>query len=444
MNLSFKDTPCGRICGIENEDYLEFRGIRYATAGRWEYPEEVTGWGEEHYDATEYGANCFQRRAFEEDSECNPFYHKEFREGLEFHYSEDCLFLNIWAPKDAEKVPVIVYIHGGSFTGGSNDEGHVIGAEYAKRGVILASMNYRLGPYGFCSHPDLKDRLGRIGNYGLYDQFMAVKWLRHNVQAFGGDPDRIILMGESAGAMSVDIQLNNPWSLGYYKGAILMSGAAIQRQAGRPLKPERTRDFWDTIIKKAGCNNIEELRRVDEKTLFYAWFDAQKEFKLSPLYTIPTKDGIIIKDKNFTMDTIPRLPIMVGVTTADMAAAVLLELTKRFSKKAIKNGSDCYVYCFARDLPGDNLGAWHASDLFYAFNTFDVSWRPWEDIDRKISDEFMSSIIAFARTGNPNNDKIPEWKIGFDNPMMFNENTGTGKWDRKLYIHNTLHNDGPI
>ena len=116
MKEVIKTTPCGEIKGIENERCLEFRGIRYATAARYEMPVEVTNW-EGTYDATAFGACCYQHRAFEEDAVVNPFYHIEFRKGVPFTYSEDCLFLNIWAPKNAENCPVLVFIHGGSFTG---------------------------------------------------------------------------------------------------------------------------------------------------------------------------------------------------------------------------------------------------------------------------------------------------------------------------------------
>lgn len=141
-------TPLGVIKGLETERCVEYRGVRYARAARYEYPVQEKKW-DGVYDATEYKACCYQHRAFEDDAKVNPFYHKEFREGLSFTYSEDCFFLNIWAPKNAENCPVLIYIHGGSFTGGSADEGHISGARFAEQGIITVAMNYRLGPYGF-------------------------------------------------------------------------------------------------------------------------------------------------------------------------------------------------------------------------------------------------------------------------------------------------------
>ena len=147
MQTITRTTPCGALQGLELEDHLQYRGIRYATAARWKYPRPVEHW-EGVYDATQFGACCYQHRGFDEDTKVNPFYSKEFRVGCHFTYSEDCQYLNIWAPKDAKDCPVLIYIHGGSFTGGSTDERHISGTAYAKKGVIFVAMNYRLGPYG--------------------------------------------------------------------------------------------------------------------------------------------------------------------------------------------------------------------------------------------------------------------------------------------------------
>ena len=140
MNAVILNTKCGKIKGIDFGEYFEFRGIRYATAERWKYPVITTKFNG-MYDAIMFGKCSYQRRAFEDDEICNAFYHKEFRQNMNFEYSEDCLYLNIYAPKNAENAPVLLYIHGGSFTGGSSNEGHISGAEYAKRGVVFVSIN---------------------------------------------------------------------------------------------------------------------------------------------------------------------------------------------------------------------------------------------------------------------------------------------------------------
>lgn len=442
MNAVILNTKCGKIKGIDFGEYFEFRGIRYATAERWKYPVITTKFNG-MYDAIMFGKCSYQRRAFEDDEICNAFYHKEFRQNMNFEYSEDCLYLNIYAPKNAENAPVLLYIHGGSFTGGSSNEGHISGVEYAKRGVVFVSINYRLGPFGFCSHPDLTDEKGRCGNFGLYDQLAAIKWVKDNISSFGGNGDKITIMGQSAGAMSVDILLSTPVCKNWFGGAIMMSGGALQREVAKPLLPQKTKKFWDNIISKAGVNNIEELRCVDPKTLYYAWFEACKEDKLSMLYTMPVKDGKIITKNTFNMSTIPSdVSYMLGVTQTDMVPIVLEGVTKKFAKAIIKKGASCYVYNFNRDLPGDNSGAWHSSDLLYAFGTLGNNWRPFENIDYKISYQMLSAITAFAKTGNPNCAEIPDWQSGYAEPMRFCENTRCEKWDTKKLFKNTFSNNG--
>jgi para-nitrobenzyl esterase len=433
-------TPCGDIAGRDMGDHLEFRGIKYATAERWRYPEQITAW-EGEYDATEYGACCYQLRAFDEEAENKAFYHKEFRLGLNFTYSEDCLFLNIWAPKNAEKCPVMIYVHGGSFTGGSGDEGHINGTVYAQRGIICVNFNYRLGPYGFCAHPDITDK-AVCGNFGLFDQITAIKWVRDNIAAFGGDPDDITIAGESAGAMSVDLLISSPMTHGMFTKAIMMSGAGIQRIASKPFMPEKMKAFWDNIMNRAGAGSMEELRKLDERSLYYAWLEAQKDFKLSIRYTLPATDGRLVTRSTFNLSHIPNFPIMLGITENDMAVAALENLTKIYTRKAMKTNKDFYVYSFNRKLPGEENGPWHAADLLYAFATLDFNYHEFEEIDYKISEQMVDAFCAFIRTGNPNCDSIPGWHTGCKTPMTFCEDTQEKPWATRAMLDNTLHGKG--
>ncbi len=439
MNIIEIKSPYGLIKGLDYGDYSLFKGIRYAKAERFEYPEPITSYYD-IYDATNWGDCSYQQRAFEEDAKCNPFYHHEFREGMSFSYSEDCLFLNIWAPKKKEKCPVIVYIHGGSFTGGSGNEGHISGERFAKHDTVFVSINYRLGPFGFISHPDLRDKNGRCGNMGLYDQTAALQWVKANIESFGGDSENICIMGQSAGAMSCDIHLSSKLSKGLFNKAILMSGAGLQRFMVKPLKVEDTRKFWDIVVQNAGVSKADELRDVDAKTLYYAWLDAQKQIKMAMKYTFPVIDGEIIGDGTFNADSIPDMPYILGMTITDMIPAILVYITKKWAEICQKNNNNCYVYNFNRLLPGDDKGAWHSADLLYAFSTLDNNWRPFEDIDRKISSQMSDSFIAFARNGNPNCDSMPCWDDNYKRPMKFCESTQAGKWEMKELVHNTLFN----
>ena len=409
-------TALGEITGLEFENHLEFRGIKYAEAERWEYPTIIEKW-DEPLDATSFGACSFQRRGFEDDAVCNPFYHREFRLGQKFTYSEDCLFLNIYAPKKADKLPVLVYIHGGSFTGGSADEQHLNGTRYAENGIVFVSFNYRLNAFGFSAHSSLvKD--GVCGNWGLADQETALVWVLRHIADFGGDPENVTLIGQSAGAMSVDIQLSNPKFRNAFRRAILMSGAGLQRIVAKPLEIEKVDKFWENIAEKAGVMSVECLKDVGPRTLFYAWSDACRENPLSMFYTLPVRDGKIVTKLGFTKKTIPAIPLIVGVTKNDMMQPALGMLAGSFTKAAVKNGSHCWLYHFDRDLPGDDKGAWHSADLPYAFGTLDVSWRPFEETDRRISEMMIDSFTSFVKTGNPNCDSMPNWACGSENALQ--------------------------
>ena len=200
------NTPCGAVLGAKTDKgIIAYKGIRYATAGRFEYPKQVTAW-EGMYDGRNYGACAYQPRAFynEEEMPKKIFYYNEFRKGEKYEYSEDCLFLNIFTPEKIEKkLPVLIYIHGGGFTGGCGHEKHFDCPIWPKKGVIGVTLNYRLGPLGFAVLPKLQEEAGCTGNYGLYDQITAIAWVKNNIESFGGDPDNITIMGQSAGAMSV-------------------------------------------------------------------------------------------------------------------------------------------------------------------------------------------------------------------------------------------------
>ena len=272
-------TPCGKLRGTETrvDGIVAYKGIRYATAGRFEYPREVTSW-EGIYDATEYGACAYQARAFcdEEQMPKKIFYYNEFRRGERYIYSEDCLFLNVFTPKEkGERLPVIIYIHGGSFTGGCGHEKHFDIPLWPTRGVIGVTINYRLGPLGFAVLPELKAEAGKTGNYGLYDQLTAINWVRHNIAAFGGDPDNITVMGQSAGAMSVQQHCLSPLTRGLFHKAVMSSGGGVSRMLAA-ASPEKHYAFWQMIMEKCGARTLDEVRSIPVEKLYAVWQDNKK------------------------------------------------------------------------------------------------------------------------------------------------------------------------
>ena len=403
-------TPCGEVKGTSTDvdGVIAFRGIRYATAGRFEYPKEVTGW-EGVYDASEYGACAYQPRSFynEEDMPKKIFYFNEFRRGQTYTYSEDCLFLNIFAPKEGgEGLPVILYIHGGGFTGGSSNEKHFDVPIWPTKGVIGVTVNYRLGPLGFAVLPELKEEAGYTGNYGLYDQLTAINWVRNNISAFGGDPERITIMGQSAGAMSVQQHCLSPLSKGLFKGAVMCSGGGVINVLS-PSLPEKGYAFWTAVRERVGAKTLDEFRSVPVEDIFSAWQELRKTMKGG--HTTPVIDGRLVVGKGH--DILKKrehhqIPYLIGSTSEDMMPPFLYSMAKKWVGAQEK---DAYLWFFERNLPGDDHGAWHSSDLWYWFGTLKRCWRPFEEKDYRLADEMTDRLCAFAASGDPNKDGMVRW-----------------------------------
>ena len=400
-------TPCGAIRGCPGKvpGTTAYKGIRYATAGRWEYPKQVTAW-EGVYDATAYGHCSYQPRSFynEEENLKKIFYYNEFRKGETYSYSEDCLFLNIFTPdtaKEGDKLPVLIYIHGGGFTGGCGHEKHFDEPVWPTQGVIGVTINYRLGLLGFACLPELKAEAGHTGNYGLYDQLTAIRWVKDNIAAFGGDPENITIMGQSAGAASVQMLCQSPLTEGLFQKAVMSSGCGL----GGMLtgNEEKSSAFWKAVMDRCGCETLAQFRALPIEDLFEAWQSARKEVKGGGGAVFPiTGDFFAPKDVK------PReIPYMAGSTSHDMAPPVLQSMTKSFVAAREKPG---YTWYFDRMLPGDNCGAWHSSDLWYWFGTLDNCWRPMEEKDRALSHQMVSYLCNFAKTGDPNKAaQLPTW-----------------------------------
>lgn len=437
------NTRCGAIKGIDNGKFNLFKGIKYANAKRWEYPTVIDSW-DGIYDATEWGDCSYQRRAFEPDEQCNAFYHREFRRGLTFTYSEDCQYLNIYTPQEKGPHPVAIYIHGGTFTGGSSNEAHIDGTRFAENGIVYVSINYRLGPWGFISHPDLTNEDGLCGNYGLYDQYAALQWIKKNIADFGGDPENITIMGQSAGAMSVDIHLSSDQCKDMFKGAFMMSATALMRLFSRPYTPEKTRKYWDKIIKNAGVNSIEEFKKLDNEAIFKAWWPIFDNTRGGMRYAFPVFDGKYLKKENFGLDKIPDISYLIGMTSCDMIPLVLRLADTLWANKVKKhNKNKCYIYMFDRDLPGDNNQNWHCSDMLYVFSTLHTNWRPFEPRDYELQEEMFNSACAFIKNHDPNNSLVPKWEDGAKKIMEFGDVTSFKRW-KTLKLIRYAYRKGPM
>ena len=400
-------TKNGIITGNKKGDCLEFLGIPYAHAERFRYAKISGGWTGV-LDATSFGSSCPQTRQYHEHLEVPErlFYHNEFRKGIVFDYDENCLNLNIYAPSDAKACPVVIFIHGGGFNSGSNSEDPFRGFGLAARGIVSVFINYRVGVLGYLTHEEIHKEYGRDGNFGLDDQLTAIKWVKNNISDFGGDPDNITLMGQSAGAISIQYLCLNEDNDGLFKRVIMMSGGGLFPKFSLPRKSDATHEYWQNFMKIANCSTLDDLRRLDCKTLFDSVEIIKAQRKDNTYNTMPVVDGYLIKDSVDKLISSPlNVGYMIGYTSNDMFAPVMAHIGKKFGK-----ANNAFIYYFNLDAPGDKNGAFHSSDLRYVFERLDTSWRHFGRRDYEVSMQMADYIAEFARTGDPNKAGLPVWK----------------------------------
>ena len=406
-NTCLLKTRCGLLQGLDNGRCREFRGLRFARAERFGYAKAVTSW-EGVYDATRFGPGCPQSRAVYEHLEhpTRRFYKREFREGLDFSYDEDCLNLNIYTPYDAKKAPVVVFFYGGGFNSGLNCESPFDGTVLAEQGVVTVFANYRVGVLGYLTHEEIKQRCGREGNFGLDDQRTAIRWVKAHIADFGGDPENLTLMGQSAGAISIQYLCLDPANAGLFQRAILLSGAGQFPKFSLPRKAEQTREYWLQFQSLAGCQSFEALQQAPLSVLFAAAEEIRRLRRDNTYNTMPVIDGVLLPGPVERLIKTP-LPIdyLIGCTNADMFAPILAWVGSRFGKQ---NGA--YLYFFDLDAPGDDNKAFHSSDLRYVFGTLDRSWRPYGQRDHEASSQMIAYLARFARCGDPNREGLPSWE----------------------------------
>jgi para-nitrobenzyl esterase len=398
----------GQVVGVPTatKGVIAYKGVPFAAPPvgtlRWKEPQPVVPWkGVRKADS--YGAAAMQT-AWDPKS----FYGREWRASGTVPFSEDCLYLNVWTPaagQTGKKLPVAMWIHGGGYREGFAFEPEMDGGEeWASRGVILVSVTYRLGILGFFSHPLLsaESAHGVSGNYGLFDQVAALKWIKKNIAQFGGDPNNITIFGQSAGAGSVQSLCASPLSRNLISRAISMSGGGLTE--GRPGTPLETAQLANKqMMDHFSKATLEEMRSLSFAELL----------KMSDDYAAATKTRLMsgpVVDRYLATGTfsdvaraneIPDIPYMFGYTANDMSDAT--QAIKDFCRlRAEKGKQPAFAYLFARPLPGDDNGAWHSSDLWYVFHSFRHSWRPFSKGDEALSLQMVGYYTNFARFGNPN------------------------------------------
>lgn len=393
------------ITGLDRGDVAAYLGIKFASAGRFAKPALYPL--AQNVSATKPLDACPQERQFVDEAKSKAamdvFYYKEFREGMSFTYSEDCLNLNIYAPKNAENLPVIINIHGGAFAICSSDERPFDATSLAKEGVICVCPNYRLNVFGYNS-------LEGGQNLAFYDMLCAIKWVKENIKIFGGNPDNITLMGQSAGAISIQNLVLLPEVKELVSGAIMLSGGASVRGVFAPKSLWLSKRFFARVrrsLKKQGLTP----QTATAEQLFLAWYEQKKkDAAMAMLGTMPVFDGEIVrKDLYKSAYRDKQLPCIISVTKDDLLKGYLHNIAAKMRKRT---SSKMWELHFYHDLPGDNMGAWHSCDLWYIFGLWQHPWRKFEDRDFEIERELQKRFCEFARSQNPNPQGYSDWRGG--------------------------------
>lgn len=449
------ETSYGALRGEIHADagYVAFRGVPFAAPpvgeGRWAPPAAPESWTGVR-EAVAFGPACAQpatrRGGWAHDDDVV--------------FSEDCLYLNVYAPTDAlagasEPLPVMFWIFGGGFSAGNAAQAvYRDPSAYTDRGVILVVPNYRLGALGYLAHPDFSANAasGTSGNYGTMDQIAALEWVQDNIAAFGGDPDNVTVFGESAGAISNNVLMVTPTAQGLFAKAIMQSGGIWGLTPY--MKSLAEAEAWgEAFLAERGATTLAEARALETSIL--AELPREYAFSLQPiadgvLTPETTGDGFLRGNQSgqpfiigWTKDEAGRFfgetstdaearawfaqefgeageglfeayyagdgdyrSAMVAAASNGIAQGSLVQAELHLAKS-----ENVYVFRFDLAQPtedGERHGVVHGADVPYTFGYFpdDIAWR---DADRQLSAAMIDYWVAFAKTGNPNVEGQPEW-----------------------------------
>jgi para-nitrobenzyl esterase len=471
----------GPILGVQEAGIWVFKGIPYAAPPvgdlRWRPPQPVTPW-QDVRQCVEPGPSCPQPAA-------GGVFYLDVGET-----DEDCLYLNVWSPAEssAERLPVMVWIHGGSFVTGSGSMAVYDGANLAAEGVVVVTINYRLGPLGFLAHPALaaESAEGTSGDYGLLDQIAALRWVQRNIAAFGGDPGRVTVFGESAGAISILDLLVSPLAEGLFQRAIAQSGILLDTGFGVSTAAAKAQAeaAGEEFVKRLGVDPsgdaLAQMRALSAAELLAAGGSGE-DLMDQGLTWKPVADGYVLSDLPTDLWLAGRqakVPLLIGsnadegnaflagltgstdefrlqmgrifgpyvdealalypvASPADITPAFSRMLTEvgfastaRFAAAAMSAVAPAYLYQFTRVPLGNPLGAFHGVEIPYVFGNAGLftALGDIQQADYDLSGAMMGYWVRFAATGDPNGDGAvpwPEYDSTTDRHLELGDTIGT-------------------
>lgn len=450
----------GKLKGVVVDSVQAFLGIPYAAppvgTQRWRSPAPAERWIGER-DSTTFGPSCMQSV---KPTGFGPWSLEYLVQG---QVSEDCLFLNVWTPAmpRVPTLPVMVWIHGGGFSAGSGSVPIYDGAALARHGIIVVTINYRLGAFGYLAHPALTAEGGSSGNYAVQDMIAALRWVRANIAAFGGDPQQVTIAGQSAGAASVHQLISAPAAKGLFARAIAQSGSGMGVSMPELAEGERR---GLVLADKAGASTLQLLREVPAKELLRLGAQMQAE----GMRLLPIVDGQVLPH---TLDSLPEgaytdTPVLTGLNSDEgsaMTPGYGLDSSAQFSERLVTvfgryataasrlyphtNDSQArqsvktlirergvaaallwarnreaqggkypvYLYLFSHPEPGqeaEKYGAFHSAEIPYVFQTLNKSpERAFTASDQRLSNTMSAYWVNFIRSGDPNGTDLPRWPV---------------------------------
>lgn len=478
--LGIVDTPYGQVSGVYENGVTYYKGVPYAKPPvgdlRWAAPEDPDAW-EGVLECDEYAPMAMQILSTAD------WYGPEFYYDWLDEYppmSEDCLYLNVVTPAtdSADGYPVLIWFHGGAFMHGYSWEPEFEPSELVKKGVIVVSVAYRLGVFGYMATEGLSaaSPSGTSGNYALLDQIKSMEWVQKNIAAFGGDPTRVTIGGQSAGAMSVGNIVTSPLAKGLFSGAIVNSSFGMLLSSSYTTL-ETVEANSQAYLEGKGYGNlsVEELRALPTSAFMNE--TTQKSEVYGKGFSACV-DGYVLTEPSydfyFREDALEGINIMIGSVSGELNAEFAISTKDAFYESAKRTYGDLYdkydfeslypvtgdvgatieslrlfgqrgayqsliftqvlsklnpdssfyPYYFSHWTPGreeEVRWAWHSSELWYAFKSLrDIpEQRDWEKLDYKVAEDYSSYWANFISTGNPNGGELPYWAAaGIDSPVF--------------------------